>query len=514
MKPDASMVLRHEPAEAVFLGLPDAGHWARHDGASLAAEATWCDALVSAAADDTSDLDHDERALLRWARWRRYAIRDAAMHEVSLEGAFLPVAAWQFELLHGVDQAGRERMVARVEDLPRYLDQMAANLVAGQRRGRDVAWSTVEAVATREWPGCVAFLADDGALATTLGARATAALTDARRAAQRFGEVLKDTLLPSAGAPPTLSAESVAFRLQETMGVTQSPRELVAVARERLNEIRSAVAALTGADTTQGIAAAVAGVMATKVATTDAITPLYRRHVDHAVAVLDRVAPGLLPSASTTHVDLAPQGLPHAANWPAPLARPSGNATFFVGRQPEGHVVAWAADLAVHEAIPGHGLQSLVWQTRFGGSDVPARCLFMSDPVAIAHHFWGAMVNIEGWAVYAEGWMRDEGLFTPNETLCVWVSDAIRYARLVVDLSLNLGWMTEDAAVSFIVEHAFVSEGLARGEVMRYRRIPLQSSTYAIGLEGIRSLQAAWKGPSDFHAWFLAQGPVPPGELA
>ena len=370
---------------------------------------------------------------------------------------------------------------------------------------------------SREDPAFAVRCASDGALSR--------ALDEARRALLRYATFLDDVCRPAAEPATGLGEQEVCFQLSETMGIPDSPQALVDAARARLGQVQQqlldAASVVEGAPVLSLGAAreVVARVQGPRPGSLDEVLDLYRSHVSRAAELVDRIAPGLLPPGWSVHVAPAPPGLPYAANWPAPLLDPGRGGCFFVPPDPQGHPLAWAASLAVHEAIPGHYLQSAAWQARFSTASAPVRCLFMSDPVAIAHGFWGAMTNIEGWAVHAEGWMGRAGLYTPDEALCALVSDAIRFARVIADLSLQCGWMTDVEATEVLASACCVSPAMAAGEVARYRRIPLQSVTYGVGLLGLEALleeRTASHGErplGETYAWWLDQGPVPPADL-
>ncbi|MGH9078816.1 MAG: DUF885 domain-containing protein, partial [Acidimicrobiales bacterium] len=78
------------------------------------------------------------------------------------------------------------------------------------------------------------------------------------------------------------------------------------------------------------------------------------------------------------------------------------------------------ATTAVHEAYPGHH-----WHLMTMKAARPIRRLFTST------YF------IEGWALYAEGLMREAGFFSPEEELGQLEARLFRAARIVVDTSLH-----------------------------------------------------------------------------
>jgi hypothetical protein len=88
----------------------------------------------------------------------------------------------------------------------------------------------------------------------------------------------------------------------------------------------------------------------------------------------------------------------------------------------------------------------------------------------------------EGWALYAEHMMREQGFFTdPRHELYQVEAMLFRAARIVVDTSLHVGDMTLEEARRFMVERANLTEPTARAEVARYAAWPTQASAYLVG---------------------------------
>jgi uncharacterized protein (DUF885 family) len=121
---------------------------------------------------------------------------------------------------------------------------------------------------------------------------------------------------------------------------------------------------------------------------------------------------------------------------------------------------------SVHEAYPGHHWQ-LAW------SKVQA---------APIRNVFGSAYFVEGWALYAERLMREQGFFTdPLQELYHLESTIFRAARIVVDTSLHLGEIGFEEAVEFMTSKAAMPEPTARAEVGRYCWWPTQASSYLTG---------------------------------
>jgi uncharacterized protein (DUF885 family) len=161
--------------------------------------------------------------------------------------------------------------------------------------------------------------------------------------------------------------------------------------------------------------------------------------------------------------------------------------------------------LTAHEARPGHEMQFAAMLER--GVSI-ARALFAANST-----------NIEGWALYAEAFMKP---FMPLEGQLVSLQHRlVRAARAFLDPELQLGRISPEEARRVLVEDVVLSEPLAMTEVERYTfRIPGQACSYYYGYSrmiGLRSdVQKALGRDFDvraFHDFVLAQGLLTPDLL-
>ena len=158
---------------------------------------------------------------------------------------------------------------------------------------------------------------------------------------------------------------------------------------------------------------------------------------------------------------------------------------------------------AVHEAYPGHH-----WHLVMSKSNASrVRQVFRTPYFS------------EGWALYAERMMREQGFFTdPRHEMFQYEATIFRAARIIVDTSLHLGEMSWDEAVQFMLDHTALTEPTAKAEVTRYCAWPTQASSYLTGcLEIVRIRDAffAAHGSSDtdalraFHDGITSSGGLP-----
>ena len=106
---------------------------------------------------------------------------------------------------------------------------------------------------------------------------------------------------------------------------------------------------------------------------------------------------------------------------------------------------------------------------------------------------FGTSYFAEGWALYAERMMREQGFFTDlRHRMFQYEATLFRAARIVVDTSLHMGEMTHEEGVAFMLENSSLTEPTAVAEVTRYCSWPTQASAYLTGSVEIERLRRRW----------------------
>jgi Bacterial protein of unknown function (DUF885) len=123
--------------------------------------------------------------------------------------------------------------------------------------------------------------------------------------------------------------------------------------------------------------------------------------------------------------------------------------------------------LAIHEAVPGHYLQGVYSN----------RCPSLPRTV-----LWSG-VFAEGWAVYVTQVMMDLGYGAEDPALLLvhWKFYLRAAINAIIDGRIHAGGMTEDEAVSLMVDGGFQEDAEARNKWNRARLSSTQLSTYFVG---------------------------------
>jgi uncharacterized protein (DUF885 family) len=134
-------------------------------------------------------------------------------------------------------------------------------------------------------------------------------------------------------------------------------------------------------------------------------------------------------------------------------------------------------DLTIHEGVPGHYLQ-LALSNRY--------------PSALRSILWSGPF-VEGWGVYAEQMMIDEGYMNHDPLMKLinlkWYLRAVTNA--IIDSAIHVDGMTRDAAMKLMIEGGFQEEREAAGKWVRAQLTSAQLSTYFVGYQEHLEMRAA-----------------------
>ena len=215
--------------------------------------------------------------------------------------------------------------------------------------------------------------------------------------------------------------------------------------------------------------------------------------IDRGVAIAYCDSPGPLePAPLPTFIAVSPT----PADWP-----PERVSSFY--REYNRHMVH---DLMVHEAMPGHYLQ-LQHSRRFTGSGTSLRAALRSGSF------------VEGWAVYAERIMAEQGYPGDGDPRAVRMQQLKMQLRTIInailDARIHGHRMTETEAMTLMIGRGYQEEGEAAGKWRRALLTSAQLSTYYVGYTEVsdlaRDLSASDPGLAerDIHDRMLAHGSPP-----
>jgi len=123
--------------------------------------------------------------------------------------------------------------------------------------------------------------------------------------------------------------------------------------------------------------------------------------------------------------------------------------------------------LAIHEGYPGHAVQ----------------LEYMNRNPSLIRKVLQSGVYIEGWAVYTEQTMLDQGYGEGDLALrlCQLKFYLRAVANTILDHKMHCSNMIDEEAIDFLIKGCFQSEGEARLKVIRAKQSSCQLSTYFVG---------------------------------
>ncbi len=163
--------------------------------------------------------------------------------------------------------------------------------------------------------------------------------------------------------------------------------------------------------------------------------------------------------------------------------------------------------LSMHESVPGHHLQISIAQE--------------NENVPEFRKHVGYSAFVEGWALYTESLGEEMGFYKdPYSKFGQLSYEMWRAARLVVDTGMHsMGW-SRDRAIQFFRDNTGKTDQDIIVEIDRYIVWPGQALAYKIGQRKIRELRSAAEAKLGakfsiraFHDAVLEQGAVPLGIL-
>lgn len=158
--------------------------------------------------------------------------------------------------------------------------------------------------------------------------------------------------------------------------------------------------------------------------------------------------------------------------------------------------------LTIHEAYPGHYVQ-LEYANRHN---------------SLIRRALGSGVFAEGWAVYTEQMMLDQGYGDGDLELRL---NQLKFflrtvANAILDHKMHCTDLSDEAALRFLIDDAFQSEGEARLKIIRAKQSSVQLSTYFVGRTAFYNLRQQVQRElgekfdlGRYHEAVLAHGSVP-----
>jgi uncharacterized protein (DUF885 family) len=402
-----------------------------------------------------------------------------------------------------------DSIASRLEAVPAYLTQSRDRAVVPQVR----AWQELEIESAADLPSFFEEIVKAGFSLPEADRRRLAAAADTARAAiSDYGAWLKDSL-PGGTDDWALGRETY----DELVGLRAfdglDADAILEIGGDQLEMHKAArIRAATEIDDHASETEVIDRLKSDHPATFEEALDAYRDVMFRARQYLIDRDIATVPPDERIEVVATPEYLrnviPFAAYFSPPKFDPRPKGIYIVtpsvGNDPNAmreHNFSSISNTSIHEAYPGHHLQLSV------ANGHPSMTRLMTD----------APEFVEGWGMYSEQMMREQGFDAAANFRVNLHTDAIwRACRIILDVRMHRGEIEVDEAIRFLVEQTSFEEPNARAEVRRYTYTPTYQLSYLLGkvlLLGLRADEQKRLGDAfslrDFHDTLLRNGSLP-----
>lgn len=506
---------RYHPEEAVDAGVPGyADRLTPYTPDELGALVCLNDELMVALDEiDPVTLDDDQRIdrelLYNAARLENERLLDIEPQRPD-PGRYLPVEAIYQLLIRPVEDFGAS-LTARLAAVPDHL-RGARELLAAQPHAIPPLWLSTTVTAARAGADFlrglkaeprVAALARPEQVAAGLDAACAALLDYARFLEQDIGPAAQGEVACGRVYFDHLLARRHFLDI-DAAGLRDFGAELF---ERTLAELKACARRLSGSD---DVGALTRRIQADHPSPPE-LLPLYRRQMEAARDFVARHDLVTLPQDAELAVVETPGFLRHQipfAAYSVPTPRDPRQPGLYYVTPPAApehlgeHNYVGVMHTCVHEAWPGHHLQFVTANRSPRGSSLP--------------RFLNASATLyEGWALYCEQMMQEEGFLDRPEQRFLLLKDRLwRALRVLIDVDLHTAGESVEAAVDRMVRYLDFPRAMALADVTWYSRAPTVPMGYACGwalIDAARTRLRRDAGPftlKSFHDRLLSQGSI------
>jgi uncharacterized protein (DUF885 family) len=490
-----------------------------YSAAGLArAEAFYRDLEQRADAIDQQQLDAERRADLAIVRNNvrlsllEYRQIQSHRHNPTLYVELIGNALYTPYVLAYAPPATRfGHIIRRLQQVPRLLAQARAQLLDAPE-----VWNRV---AREENSGTIELIDRTLRAAAPRAQRAAydTAAAPALQALRDFNDWLEQTLAMRT-SDWRLGAERYEQKCRYVLATGRSPAELLAAAEADLQAVRAQMAQLAAPRTVDQLLDEIAAQHATPASYMDEA----RRTLAEATAFVRERGLVTLPPGSNLQVIETPpfmRGVYSVAGFnAAPALEPELGAFYWVTPIPADWPAARVESklreynrygmqhLTIHEAMPGHYVQ-LEYANR-----VPDRTR------RVLRNIWGNGPYVEGWALYTQQLMTDEGYLGGDVGLRMTLYKQLlrSIANTILDIRLQTLGMSDAQALELMMRDTWQEREEAEGKLQRAKLSSCQLAMYYAGWQGWLDARERYRqqhGESfslrEFHERALRESAVP-----
>lgn len=479
------------PTEAIYYGIPGYDHRLNDysDETYRAQQALARESLERLRRIAADGLDPDEAvdyALLE-GRFTLQAYAHAKEdHRLKSPDIYLPTDAIYILTVRSTDDL-RNNLLSRLQAAPDMLRQGITNLRRAEANPPHL-WTEMSIQAAKGGisfldslpghPRVQAAIADAGVLRS--------AIDQVRAAIADFTSFLERDLLPRSRAVYAVGEEHYDLLLKHKHFLDHDAQSLLALGEELFTKTKRDLVALAEEIAPgQGIEEAARRIQANHPAVEE-ILPAYQKAMQAAREFVREKELVSFPPREELHVVHTPEFRRHEIPFAAYLSPSPKDADqvgyYYVTPVSDEDLLRehnWVGleNTSVHESYPGHHLQFSVANSIPAAATLPR---LMNE----------SSVFYEGWALYCEQLMQEQGFLKSKEHRFVMLKDRLwRALRIIIDVKTQTGRMTYDEAADLMVRELHFPRAQACADLNWYSQAPAVPMGYALGWTIINRLR-------------------------
>ena len=338
------------------------------------------------------------------------------------------------------------------------------------------------------------------------------AVDRAKNAIRDYAEFLEKELLPRSRGSYAVGPEHYHLLLKKRHFLNQDAAGLLQLGEMLFETTKKELASLAGEILPGKSISQVTQRIQESHPSAEEVLPAYQKAMERARAFVQERRLVSFPPGETLRVVPTPEferhEIPFAAYLPPSPKDPEQVGHYYVTPVADADLLRehnWVGleNTSVHESYPGHHLQFTVANSSPVSSTLPR---LMNE----------SSVFYEGWALYCEQLMQEQGFLRSREHRFVMLKDRLwRAMRIIIDVKTQAGEMSYDEAAGLMVRELQFPLSQAQADLNWYSQSPATPMGYALGWSIINRIRAAEKEKlgsrfdlCDFHDRLLSAGSI------
>jgi uncharacterized protein (DUF885 family) len=311
-------------------------------------------------------------------------------------------------------------------------------------------------------------------------------IENATSALYEFARFLADDLLPRSNGRYAVGAEHYDLLLRHKHFLEHDHASLLRFGEELFAAIKRELLAVTEEIAPGKTIEQAARTVQENHPSMDQVLPAYQKAMEAARRFVKERKLVSFPAREELHVVHTPEFRRHEIPFAAYLSPspkdPHQVGYYYVTPVSEDELLLehnWVGleNTSVHESYPGHHLQFSVANSIAAASTLPR---LMNE----------SSVFYEGWALYCEQLMQEQGFLKSEEHRFVMLKDRLwRALRIIIDVKTQTGQMSYDEAADLMVRELHFPRAQACGDLNWYSQSPSVPMGYALGWSIINRLR-------------------------